>query len=244
MANRWGNNGNSDRHFFLGWGVAPKSLQMLTAAIKLKDTCSLEENYDQPRQHIKKQRHYFTIKGPSSQSYGFSSSHVWIWELDYTKSWIVKNWCFWTMVLEKTLESLFDCKEIQQVHPKGDQYWVFIGRTDVEAETPILRPPDAKNWLLGKDPDAWKDWKWEKGMTEDETVGWHHRLDGHEFEQALGVGDGQGGLVCCSPWGHKDSDMTEWLNWTENASNMDLLTSLCKPFCFIQAIQLNFIHGL
>ena len=139
--------------------------------------------YDQPRQHIKKQRHYFAIKGPSSQSYGFSSSHVWMWELDYKESWALKNWCFWTVVSEKTHESPFDCKEIQPVHPKGDQCWVFIGRTDIEAETPILWPPDEKKWLIGKDPDAGKDWRQEeKGLTEDEMVGWHHPLKGHEFE--------------------------------------------------------------
>ena len=112
-----------------------------------------------------------------------------------------------------TLEGPLDCKEIQPVHPIGDQYWMFIGRTDVEGETPIVWPPDAKNWLIWKDPDAGKDWGQEKGTTEDEMVGWHHRLNGHEFEQTPGVGEGQGGLVCCSPWGCKQSDMTEWLNW-------------------------------
>ena len=115
-----------------------------------------KESYDQPRQHIKKQRHYFANKGPSSQGYGFSSGHVWMWELDFKESWAPKNWCFWTVVLEKTLESPLDCKEIQPVHPKGDQFWVFIGRTDVEAETPIVWPLDAKSWLIGKDPDAGK----------------------------------------------------------------------------------------
>ena len=129
----------------------------------------------QPRQHIKKQRHYFANKGPSSQSYCFSSSHVWVWELDYKESWMLKNLCFWTVVLEKTLE-------IQPVHPKGGQSWLFIGRTDVEAETPILSPPDAKSWVIWKDPDAGKDWgKEEKGMTEDEMAGWHHRLNGQGF---------------------------------------------------------------
>ena len=122
----------------------------------------------------------------------------------------------YSVVLEKTLESPLDCKEIQPVHPKGDQSWIFIGRTDAEAETSILWPPDVKNWLIGKDPDAGRDLEQEeKGVTEDEMVGWHHRLDGHEFEQALGVGDGQGGLACCSPWGRKELDRTEWLNWTE-----------------------------
>ena len=166
-----------------------------------------KKSYDQHWQLIKKQRHYFANKGSSSQSYGFSSSHAWMWELDYKESWAPKNWCFWTVVLEKT-------PKIQPVHPKGDQSWIFTGRTDAEAETPILWPPDVINWLIGKDPDAGKDWgQEEKGMTEDEMVGWHHRLSGHEFEQALGVGDGQGGLVCCSPWGRKESDTTEWLNW-------------------------------
>ena len=126
-------------------------------------------------------RHYFVNKGPSSQGYGFSSGHVWMWALDCKESWVPKNWCFWTVVLEKTLESPLDCKEIQPVHPKGDQSWVFIGRTDVEAETPILLPPDVKSWLIEKDPDAGKDWgQEEKGMTEDEMVGWHHWLHGHE----------------------------------------------------------------
>ena len=131
---------------------------------------------------ILKQRHYFSIKGPSSQGYGFSSSHVWMWALDCEESWVLKNWCFWTMVLEKTLESPLDWKEIQPVHPKGDQSWVFIGRTDVEAETPILCPPDAKNWLIWKDPDVGKDWGQEEKGRKNEMVGWHHRLNGREFE--------------------------------------------------------------
>ena len=152
-------------------------------------------------------------KVQTSQGYGFSSSYVWMWELDYKESWEPKNGCFWTVVLEKTLESPLDCKKIQTVHPKGDQSWVFIGRTDVEAETLILWPPDVKNWLTGKDPDAWKDWGLEeKGMTEDEMVGWHHQHNGHGFVWTPGVGDGQGGLVCCNSWGRKEWDMTEWLN--------------------------------
>ena len=132
---------------------------------------------------ILKSRHYFANKGPSSQGYGFSSSHVCMWELDYKESWEPKNWCFWAVVLEKTLESPLDCKEIQPVHPKGNQSWVFIGRTDAEAETPpILWSPDAKSWLIGKDPDAGKDWgQKEKGTMEDETVRWHQRLNGYEF---------------------------------------------------------------
>jgi len=155
-------------------------------------------------------------KGPSSQGYGFSSGHVWMWELDCEESWVLKNWCFWTVVLGKTLESPLDCKEVQPVYSEGDQSWVFIGRTDTEAETPILWPPHVKIWLTGKDPDAGRDWgQEEKGMTEDEMAGWHHQLDGHEFEWILGVGDGQWGLVCCDSWGRKESDMTEQLNWTE-----------------------------
>ena len=139
-----------------------------------------------------------------------------MWELDCEKSWVLKNQCFWTVVLEKTLESPLDCKEIQPVHPKGDQSSLFIGRTDAEAETPILWPPDVKSWLTGKDSDAGKDWGLkEKGMTEEEMIGWHHWLDGYEFEQAPGVGDGQGGLVCYNPQGHKELGTTERLNWTE-----------------------------
>ena len=142
-----------------------------------------KKSYDQPRQHIKKQRHYFADKGPPGQSYVFSSSHVLMWKLDYTESWALKNWCFWPVV-SKTLESPLDCKEIQPVHFKRDQSWVL--RTDVQAETPIFWPPNAKNWLIGKDPDAGKDWRQkEKRTTED-----HHRLDGHEFEQAPAVGEG------------------------------------------------------
>ena len=142
-----------------------------------------------------------------------------MWELDYKESWAPKNRCFWAVVLEKTLESPLDCKEIQQVHPKGDQSWIFIGRIDVEAETPILWPPDVKILHIWKDPDAGKDWgqeeKIEGRITKDEMVGWHHRLNGHGFGWTPGVCDGQGGLACCCPWSYKESDMTEWLNWTE-----------------------------
>ena len=140
-----------------------------------------KKSYDQPRQHFKKQRHYFANKGPSSQSYGFSSSHVWMWGLVYKENWAPKNWCFWTVVLEKTLESPLDSKEIEPVHPKGHQSWIFIGRTDAEAETPIFWPSDVKNWFIGKDPDAGKDWRREeKETTMDEVVGWHHWLNGHD----------------------------------------------------------------
>ena len=141
-----------------------------------------KKSYDLPRQHIKKQRYYFFIKGPSNLSYGFSSCPLWLLKLDWKESWAPKNWCFWTVLLEKTLESPLDCKMIQPVNPKRNQSWMFIGRTDAEAETPILWPPDVKNWLIGRDIHARKDWSWEKGMTEDEMVGWHHRLNGHEFE--------------------------------------------------------------
>ena len=139
-----------------------------------------------------------------------------MWELDHKESWAPKSWCFWTVVLEKTLEGPLDCKEIKLVNPKGNQSWIFLGRTDAEAESPIFWPSDVKNWLISKDPDAGTDrGQEERGMTEAEMVGWHHWLDGNEFEQAPGVGDGQGSLVCCSLRGHKESHMTERLNWTE-----------------------------
>ena len=143
----------------------------------------------------------------------FPSSHVWMWELDYKESWVPKNWCFWTVALEMTLKSPLDCKEIQPVHPKGNQSWIFTGRPDAEDETSILWPPVAKSWLIWKDPDAGKDWGQEEKATTDEMVGWHHQLNGHEFEWTLGVGDGQGGLACCDSWGRKESDTTE--QWTE-----------------------------
>ena len=147
---------------------------------------------------------------------GHHSPHLQMWELDHKESRVLKNWCYWTVVLGKTLESPLDCKEIQPVHPKGNQPWMFIGRTDTEAETPILWPPDAKNWFTGKDPDPGKDWRQEeKGTTEDEMVGWHHWLNRNEFEQAPGVGDGHRSLACCSPRGRKESDTTEQLNWTD-----------------------------
>ena len=154
----------------------PKSLQMVIAAMKGKDTYSLEEKL-LPTWIV------YSKADPSSQGYGFSCGHVWMWELDCEEGWAPKNWCFWTVVLEKTFKSPLDCKEIQPVHPKGNQSWIFIGRTAAEAETPILWPPDVKNWLIWKDPDAGKDWRQEeKGTTEDEMVGWYHQLSGHEFE--------------------------------------------------------------
>ena len=149
----------------------------------LKTLAPWKESNDQPRQHIRKQRHSFANKVLSNQSHGFSSSHLWIWELDYKESWVLKNWHFSTVVLEKTLESPLDSKKIQSVYPKENQSWIFIERTDAEAEAPILWPPDANNWLTRKDPDTGKDWRQEeKGTTENEMVGWHHQLDGHEFE--------------------------------------------------------------
>ena len=158
----------------------------------------------------------FANEGPFSQGYGFSSSHVWTWEFYCEESWALKNWCLWTVVLEKTLESPLDCKEMQSVHSKGDQTWVFFGRNDAKAETPVLWPPHAKSWLIGKDSDAGRDsGQEEKGTAENEMAGWHHQLDGHEFEWTPGVGDGQGGLACCNSWGCKESYMTERLNWTE-----------------------------
>ena len=155
-----------------------------------------------------------------------------MWKLDREESWMLKNWCFWTVVLENTLESPLDSKKIKPVNPEGNQSWIFIGRTDGEAEAQILWPPDVKNWLTGKSPNTKKDWRREeKGMTEDEMVGWHHGLDGHEFEQVPGVGDGQGSLACYSPWGHKESDMPEWLNWTEqNRTEWAFLNSWSEEY--------------
>ena len=164
---------------------------------------------------MEKQRHYFANKGLSSQGYGFSSGHVWMWELDCEESWAQKNWCFWTVVLEKTLESPLDCREIQPVHSKGDQPWLFFGRNDAKAQIPILWSPHEKSWLIGKDSVAGRIGGRRRRGRQNEMVGWHHGLDGREFEWTVGVGDGQGGLTCSYSWGHKESDTTEWLNWTE-----------------------------
>ena len=153
-----------------------------------------------------------------------------MWELGYKESWALKSWCFYTMVLEKTLESPLDCKEIQPVHPKGDQSWMFIVRTDVEAKNPILWPPDEKSWLIWKDPDAGKDWgQEEKGMTNKEMVGWHHWLDGHGFVWTPGVGDGRGGMACCDSWGRKELDMTKQLNWADRRVLHSLINELAVP---------------
>ena len=181
MGNRWENNGNSVRLHF--WGVSKiiadgdcsheikRCLLLARKAITYLDIM------------LKKQRHYFADKGPCSQNFDFSSSNVWMWELDYKEGWALKNLCFWTLVLEKTLESPLNCKGIKPVNPKGNESWILIGKTDAEAEAPILWPPDAKNWLIGKAPDAGKDWRQEeKRMTEDEMIWWHHRLNGHWFE--------------------------------------------------------------
>ena len=175
-------------------------------------------------QHIKKQRHNFADKGVYSQSYGFSSNRVWMWELNHKESWALKNWCFWTVVLEMILERPLDCKEIQPVNPKGNQFWIFIGRT--EAEAPILWPPNVKNWPTGKDPDNGKDWRQkEKGTTEDEMAGWRHQHDVHESERAPGVGDRERSLACCSRRGHKELDtLRDWteLNENENTTHLNL----------------------
>ena len=174
----------------------------------------------------------------------FSSSHVWIWELDCKESWASKNWCFWTMVLEKTLKSPLDCKEMQPVHPKGNKSWIFIGRTDAEAETPILWPLDAKKWLIGKDCDAGKEWRQEdKGTTKDEMVGWHHWLNGHECKQAPGTGDEQGSLSCCSQWGRRVrhdwvTEMTDWL------TDIFIIVVVTQLYKFIQNAQLKQVHLL
>ena len=198
MANRWGNSENSDRLYFLGFIITADG----DCHYEIKDSYTLwKESYDQARQHIKKQRHYFANKGPSSQGYGFSSGHVWMWELDCEEGWAPKNWCFWTVVVEKTLESPLDCKEVQPAHPKGDQSCLFIGRTDVEAETSILWPPHVKTdsfekvLMLGKIEGGKK-----RGQQRMRWFEWDHQLNGHEFEWTSGVGDGQGGLAYYSPW--------------------------------------------
>ena len=166
-----------------------------------------KKSYDKPGQHSKKQRHYFADKGWSSQSYGFSSSHVQMWELGHKEGWAVRIWCFRTVVLEKTLDNPLDSKKIKSVNSKGNQPWIFFGRADSWSSN--TWPPDAKSHLIGKDSDARKDlMQEEKGMTENEMVGWHHWLNGHEFEQTPGDGEGQGSLACCRPWGFKELDMT------------------------------------
>ena len=168
-----------------------------------------KDSYDQLDSILKSKDITLPGKGPSSQGYGFSSGHLWMWEWDCEESWALKNWYFWTVVLEKTLESPLDCKKSQPVHSEGDKPWDFFGRNDAKAETPVLWPPHAKIWLIGKGSDAGRDWgQEEKGMTEDEMAGWHHRLNGRESKWTPGVGDGQGGLACCDSWGLRESDTT------------------------------------
>ena len=194
---------------FISW--APKSLQMVTAAMKLKDTCSLEENLTILDSILKSRNITLLTKVHiHSQSYGFSSSHVQLWEMDHKEGRAPKKWCFWTVVLEKTLDSPLDYQEIKPVNPKGNQCWIFIGRADAEA-LPFWSP-DVKGRLTGKDPDAGKDWRQEvNGAIEGEMVGWHHRFDGHEFEQTQGDGEAQQ-RVGCHLWGRKESDTTERLD--------------------------------
>ena len=233
MANRRGKSGNSDRFCFLGlqnhcgqclrlWNqqmlLGRKAMTKLDSVFKNRDIALL-------------------TTGPYSQSYGCSSSHVQMWELGHKEGWASKNWCFWTVVLEKTLESPLDSKEIKPVNTKGNQPWIFIGRTDAEAEALVLWPPDVKSQLIGKDPNAGKEWgQEEKGITEDEMVGRHHRLEGHEFEQAPGDGEGQGGLACCSPCGHKELDTTEWLN--NNKHNYNFTSSVALTTCQVLKSQM------
>ena len=206
MRNRWGNNANSGRLYFFGlqnhcrWWLQPWNEKMLAL---------WKKSYDQHRQHFKNKDITLPIKVRLYKAMVFPVVMYGCESLDHKESWVLKNWCFWNVLLEKTLESLLDCKESQPVHSKGNQSWVFIGRTDAKAETPIFWPPDSKSWRLRKDPDAGTEWRQEeKGMTKDEMVGWHHWLNGHEFEQTRGDSEGQGSLVCYNPWGHKQLDRT------------------------------------
>ena len=204
MANRWGNSGNSETLF--SW--ATKILWTVTETMKVKETLApWKKSYHQLRQHIKKQRHCFADKGPYSRSYGFSRSHGWMWELDHKEGWAAKNWCFQTVLLEKTLESPLNCKEIKSVNPKENQLWIFTGRTGAKAEVPILWPPDVKSWLIGKDPDAQEDWRHEEKGDRGWDCWMTSWLNGYEFQRAPGHSKGQGSLAWYSPWGH-ESDMT------------------------------------
>ena len=216
MANRGGNNGNSHRLYF-GGGSKITADGDYSHEIKRCLLLGRKAMTNLDSRDITLPTKVHLVKAMV-----FSSGHVWLWELDYKESWALKNQCFWTVLL-KTLESPLDCKEIQPLHPKGDQSWIFTGRT--EPETPILWPPDVKNWLIGKDPDAGKDWSGEKGTTEDEMVGWHHWLNGHEFESTLGVGNGQGGLACCSPRGCRVGH-----NWATEVNCIQRLISFLFSF--------------
>ena len=205
MANRWGKSGNSDILFSL----APKSLWMVTAATKLKDACSLEEKWEWTLLCIKKQSITLLTKVWTIKATVFPVVKYGLWQLDHREGWAPKNWCFQTVVLENTFESSSDSKEIKPVNPKGNQPWIFIGRTDAEAKAPILWPPDVKSWLTGKEPDARKDWEQEEeGATEDEMIGWNSQLNGQEFERTQGDSEGQGSLACFSSWSCQELDMT------------------------------------
>ena len=209
MANRKGKSGNWQILF--SW--APKSLWTVTVAMKLKDTCSLEESYDKPGQPIKKQRHHFADKDLYGQSYGFSSSCVWVWDLGHEVVWGPKNWCFQTVVLGKTLESHLDCKEIKPINHKENQPWIFIGRIDADGETPVLWPPDAKSRFAGKDPNAGKDWGQEKGVTEDEMVGWCHWHNGFSLSNLWETVEDRGTWHAAVHGFTKSR--TQLSNWTE-----------------------------
>ena len=197
MANRWENSGNSGWLYFSGLQTTEDG----DCSHEIKRHFLLRRKVMTNLDRILKSRHYFANRGTSSQGYGFSYSHVWMWELDYEEGWTPKNWCFWTVVLETSLENPLDCKNIQPFNSKGNQSWIFIGGTDADVEAPIFWPPDVKNWLIVKDPDAGKDWRQEeKGATD--------QLNGHEFEQTPGSSKGQESLACCSPRGHKELDTT------------------------------------
>ena len=197
MENRWGKTMETLTNFIF--------LDSKVTAMKLRGLLLGRKSMTNLDSVLKSRDITLPTNVPSSQSYGFSSSHVWMWELDHKEGWMLKNRCFWAVVLENTLENPLDCNEIKPVNPKGNQSWIFIRRSDAEAEVPILWPPDVRNQVIGKDSDAGKDWRQEeKGVTEDEMVGWLHRLNGCKFEQALGDGEGQRSLACCSLWGCKE----------------------------------------
>ena len=212
MADRKRKGGSSDRFPLLGlwnhrrWWQQPQYKKMIACR---------QESYEKPRHYVKKERHHFADQGPYSQDYGLSSSHVWLWKVDHKEGRAPENWCFWTLVLEKTLESPLDSRQIKPDNLKGNQPWILIGWTDAQA--PIFWSPDVNNWFIEKDPDVGEDWRQKKKKgTENEMVGWYHRCDGHELEQTPGDGEGQGDLACCNPWGCKESDMSRRLknnNW-------------------------------
>ena len=207
MANRWGNNGNSDRLFFLVSKIIADGDSRHEIKGRLFLGRNAMKNLDST---LKNQKHYFANRGPSNQRYGFSRSHVRMWELDHKENWALKNWCFWTVMSKKTLESPLYCKEIKPVNPKGNQSWILTERTEANAEAPILWPPDAKNWPTGKDPDTGKDWKQEKGTTEDEMVGWHHDSMDMRLGKLQEMVTDREAPTCCGPLGHKELDMTQW----------------------------------